>query len=209
MGAGVTYIRSREARKEESREVGGGDFYQRVYEADRPEIFFKNTAHRVAGPGEHVRIRRDSSWNVPEPELTLLISSSGKILGYTIGNDMSSRDIEGENPLYLPQAKTYDKSAAIGPCILISPDPLPNETRISMVIIRQGKEVFTGETNLGQINRPLNDLVGYLYMESGFPDGCFLMTGTGIIPGADFTLTKGDEIQIAIDHIGTLINFVE
>ncbi len=208
-GAGVTYIRSREARKEESQDAGGGDFYQRVYEADRPEIFFKNTAHRVAGPNEPVRIRRDSAWNVPEPELALLISSSGKILGYTVGNDMSSRDIEGDNPLYLPQAKTYDRSAALGPCVLVSLNPLPDETTIALEIVRSGEKVFNGLTNLGQINRPLTDLVDYLFRETSFPSGCFLMTGTGIIPEVEFTLMSGDEIRISIDQIGTLINYVE
>ena len=206
--AGVTYYRSRDARMEESQQAGGGDFYDRVYAADRPELFFKATASRVVGPGEKVRIRQDSAWNVPEPELTLLIASSGDIVGYTIGNDMSSRSIEGENPLYLPQAKSYDKSAALGPCIYVSPDPLPPDTVISMQIQREGSTVFEGETQVNQIKRSLESLVEYLYRECSFPHGCWLMTGTGIIPENDFTLQSGDVIRITIEPIGTLTNTV-
>ncbi len=156
--AGVTYMRSKEARMEESKSAGGGDFYDRVYAAARPELFFKSAGHRVVGCGEKVRIRKDSKWNVPEPELTLLISSKGNITGYTIGNDMSSRDIEGENPLYLPQAKVYDGACAIGPCILITESPLPQETEISIVITRADKEVFRGATPISRIKRPLAEL---------------------------------------------------
>ena len=206
--AGVTYYRSRDARMEESQQAGGGDFYDRVYAADRPELFFKATASRVVGPGEKVRIRQDSTWNVPEPELTLLIASSGDIVGYTIGNDMSSRSIEGENPLYLPQAKSYDKSAALGPCIYLSPDPLPPDTVISMQIQREGSTVFEDETQVNQIKRSLESLVEYLYRECSFPHGCWLMTGTGIIPENDFTLQSGDVIRITIEPIGTLTNTV-
>lgn len=206
--AGVTYYRSKVGRQEESKDAGGGDFYGRVYEAERPEIFFKSTAHRAVGSGDKVRIRKDSTWNVPEPELTLMITSSGKIVGYTIGNDMSSRSIEGENPLYLPQAKCYDKSAAVGPCIFVTDKPLPEETQISLEIHRVVK-VFEGKIGVNQIKRSFQELVSYLYMESSFPHGCLLMTGTGIVPPNDFTLQKNDEIRITIDSIGTLINTVE
>lgn len=207
--SGVTYYRSREARMDESKDAGGGDFYDRVYAADRPELFFKATPHRTAGSGQKVRIRKDSKWSVPEPELTLFIGSSGKILGYTAGNDMSSRDIEGQNPLYLPQAKTYDKSAAIGPGIFVTDEPLSPETLIKLEIRREGKTVFNDEITISQIKREFTTLVDYLYLESTFPNGCFLMTGTGIVPPDEFTLQKKDEIRITIDQIGTLINYVE
>jgi 2-dehydro-3-deoxy-D-arabinonate dehydratase len=207
--AGVTYWRSREARMEESKSAGGGDFYDRVYSAARPELFFKATAHRVVGTGGKVRIRKDSKWNVPEPELTLLISPLGKIVGYTIGNDMSSRDIEGENPLYLPQAKVYDGSCALGPCVLITDEPLARETQIAIAIRRDGQQVFAGETAVSQIKRELRSLAEYLYRESSFPAGCFLMTGTGVVPPDSFSLQSGDEITIAIDPVGTLANVVE
>jgi 2-dehydro-3-deoxy-D-arabinonate dehydratase len=206
--AGVTYFRSKVGRQEESKSAGGGDFYARVYEAKRPEIFFKSPAYRVVGHGEKVRIRKDSTWDVPEPELTLVISASGKIVGYTIGNDMSSRSIEGENPLYLPQAKCYDKSAAIGPCVFITDKPLPEDTSI-MVEIFRGSKVFEGRTGINQIKRTFQELVSYLYMETTFPSGCLLMTGTGVVPPNDFTLQVNDEIRITIDSIGTLINTVE
>lgn len=206
--AGVTYFRSKVGRQEESKDAGGGDFYARVYEAQRPELFFKSPGYRAVGHGDKVRIRRDSTWDVPEPELTLVITASGKIVGYTIGNDMSSRSIEGENPLYLPQAKCYDKSAAIGPCIFVTDKPLPEDTSISVEIYRGGK-VFEGKTGVNQIKRSFRELVDYLFMETTFPHGCLLMTGTGIVPPNDFTLQKQDEIRIAIDSIGTLINTVE
>src|SRR6187397_1335640 len=176
--SGVTYLRSKVGRQEESKNAGGSDFYARVYEAERPELFFKATPARVAAPGGKVRIRKDSTWDVPEPELTLVITSSGKIVGYTIGNDMSSRSIEGENPLYLPQAKTYDGSAAIGPCIYVSEDPIPADTLIQMQIVREGNVVFEGEVAIDQIKRKLTDLVSYLYRETSFPHGCLVMTGT-------------------------------
>lgn len=206
---GVTYFRSKVGRQEESKNSGGSDFYARVYEADRPEIFFKATAARTVGHGEKVKIRKDSTWDVPEPELTLAVTSSGKIVGYTVGNDMSSRSIEGENPLYLPQAKTYDGSAAVGPCIYVPENPIPPETKIKMNILREGKTVFEGETAINQIKRKLEDLVSYLYRETSFPNGCLIMTGTGIVPSSDFTLKSGDEIRITIEHIGTLVNEVQ
>ena len=204
--AGVTYFRSRTARMEESKDAGGGSFYDRVYEAERPEIFFKSTPHRVAAPGTPVRIRADSKWNVPEPELTLAISSRGRIFGYTVGNDMSSRDIEGENPLYLPQAKSYDKAAAIGPCLVVT-EQLPGaDTVIAIEIRRAGAAAFSGETTVGQIKRPLPSLADWLYRENAFPSGSYLMTGTGIVPPDGFTLQRGDEIRITIEPVGTLVN---
>ena len=207
--SGVTYYRSRDARMEESKEAGGGSFYDRVYAAERPELFFKATAARVVGHGQKVRIRKDSSWDVPEPELTLLVASTGNIIGYTVGNDMSSRSIEGENPLYLPQAKTYDKSAGLGPGILVSSDPLPTDTKIKLRIERDGAVAFEEETSIDQIKRSMEELVEYLFRECSFPHGCFLMTGTGIIPGNDFTLQSGDMIHISIDRVGELVNGVE
>jgi 2-dehydro-3-deoxy-D-arabinonate dehydratase len=206
--AGVTYHRSRAARMEEAKAAGGGDFYDRVYDAKRPELFFKATPHRVAGPDAAVAIRDDSSWSVPEPELTLLVSPTGKITGYTIGNDMSSRDIEGENPLYLPQAKVYDRSCALGPCILVSPEALPKSTEIRLEIVRNGETAFTGSTTLASLKRDPAELVHYLFRHNTFPNGCFLLTGTGIVPPDSFTLEAGDQIRIAIAPIGTLTNYV-
>jgi 2-dehydro-3-deoxy-D-arabinonate dehydratase len=208
-GAGVTYRRSKEARMEESKSAGGGDFYDRVYSAERPELFFKATPRRVVGSGQPVRIRKDSKWNVPEPELTLVVSATGRITGYTIGNDMSSRDIEGENPLYLPQAKVYDGCCALGPCLLLSDEPLPGETKIKIQIRRGGREVFAGETAISQIKRELASLAKYLFLEMTFPVGCFLLTGTGVVPPDSFTLASGDEISITIPPIGTLQNVVQ
>ena len=193
----------------ESEVAGGGSFYDRVYTAERPELFFKALAHRVAGPEEKVRIRRDSKWNVPEPELALVISAEGKITGYTIGNDMSSRDIEGENPLYLPQAKVYDRSCALGPAILKTGQPLPVTTTIAIEIRRAGATVFSDSTTLASMKRKPEELVEYLYRETSFPGGCILLTGTGIVPPDNFTLQSGDEIAITIDGIGTLRNPVE
>jgi 2-dehydro-3-deoxy-D-arabinonate dehydratase len=206
--AGVTYFRSRDARMEESKSAGGGDFYDRVYHAERPELFFKATPHRVVGPQAKVAIRQDALWSVPEPELVLFISPSGKITGYTIGNDMSSRDIEGENPLYLPQAKVYDRSCALGPCLLISNESLPAATEISLQILRAGEPAFAGTTALREMKRKPEELVEYLYRSSTFPQGCFLLTGTGIVPPDSFTLHAGDEIRITISPIGTLVNAV-
>jgi 2-dehydro-3-deoxy-D-arabinonate dehydratase len=206
--AGVTYYRSRNARMEESKSAGGGDFYDRVYSAERPELFFKSTPHRVAGPGADVRIRKDASWSVPEPELTLLINHRGHIIGYTVGNDMSSRDIEGENPLYLPQAKVYDQSCALGPCVLIEPAPLSTSTPIRMEIMRDGQTEFSGATTLAELKRAPATLAEYLFRDNSFPFGAFLMTGTGVVPPDTFTLAIGDLIRITIDPIGTLENKV-
>jgi 2-dehydro-3-deoxy-D-arabinonate dehydratase len=207
--AGVTYYRSRGARMEESKNAGGGSFYDRVYSAERPELFFKSTASRTVGQGGKVRIRADSKWNVPEPELTLLVSPAGKITGYTIGNDMSSRDIEGENPLYLPQAKVYSGSCALGPGILVSSEPLAPSTEISIEILREGSVEFSGQVALTELKRDPRTLVEYLFRDNAFPNGCFLMTGTGIVPDSSFTLASGDLIRITIDPIGTLENQVE
>ncbi len=206
---GVTYLKSKIGRQEESKDAGGGDFYARVYEAQRPEVFFKATSNRIVGPGQKVRIRKDSTWDVPEPELTLVVSSSGKIIGYTIGNDMSSRSIEGENPLYLPQAKTYDGCAAVGPCIYVTDQPLSNDTSITLEIKREGKTAFQGSVTLSQMKRKPEELVSFVYRECSFPRGCLIMTGTGIVPENNFTLKSGDEILISIDGIGTLKNEVE
>ncbi len=206
--AGVTYYRSRGARMEESKDAGGGDFYDRVYTAARPELFFKSTATRTVGPGGKVRIRKDAKWSVPEPELTLVINPRGAIVGYTIGNDMSSRDIEGENPLYLPQAKVYDGSCALGPAILVSSSSLPKSTEIVLEIDRGNRCVFAGCVKLSELKRDPKVLVEYLFRDNSFPNGCFLMTGTGIIPPSDFTLHAGDRIRICIDPIGTLENQV-
>jgi 2-dehydro-3-deoxy-D-arabinonate dehydratase len=205
--AGVTYYRSRDARMEESKSAAGGDFYARVYEADRPELFFKGTAHRAVGSGGQVRLRADAKWNVPEPELTLAVNAAGKIFGVTVGNDMSSRDIEGENPLYLPQAKVYDGSCALGPGILLGDAPGP-DTAIRLEIARGARAVFTGETTLAQLKRKPAELASWLFRDQSFPNGVFLMTGTGIVPGADFTLAAGDEIRIEIDGVGRLVNTV-
>lgn len=206
--SGVTYLRSRDARIEESKDAGGGTFYDRVYDADRPELFFKATAARTVGPNGTVRIRKDSKWNVPEPELALLLSSEGTIEGYTVGNDMSSRDIEGENPLYLPQAKTYEGCAALGPCIYVTAQPIDPASMITLEISRNGQTVFKGKISLSNMKRKHTDLVEYLFRECNFPNGCFLMTGTGIIPPDEFTLEIGDEVQISIENIGTLVNTV-
>jgi len=205
---GVTYLRSKVGRQEESKLSGGADFYAKVYEAKRPEVFFKATANRVVGHQQKVRIRKDSTWDVPEPELTLMVTSSGKIIGYTIGNDMSSRSIEGENPLYLPQAKTYDGCASLGPCIYITDQPLDKSTLISLEINRNNKKVFEGNVALDQMKRTPEELVSYVYRECSFPHGCMIMTGTGIVPGNDFTLKAGDVISIRIDGIGELVNTV-
>lgn len=206
--AGVTYLRSRDARMEESKDAGGADFYSKVYNAERPELFFKALPHRVAAHNEEVFIRKDSKWNVPEPELTLFINSKGKIQAYTIGNDMSSRDIEGENPLYLPQAKVYERSAAIGPCLYVPENEISPDTTISINIKREGNKVFENSIQLNRMKRKFTELAEYLFREMEFEHGCFLMTGTGIVPPNDFTLNEGDEIEISIDEIGTLCNIV-
>jgi 2-dehydro-3-deoxy-D-arabinonate dehydratase len=206
--AGVTYMRSRNARMEESKESGGATFYDKVYEAERPELFFKSFAHRVAGHDQQVYIRKDSSWNVPEPELTLFINSSGNIQGYTVGNDMSSRSIEGENPLYLPQAKMYERSAALGPCLFISKEPISPNTKIHIQILRNSKTVFDDSAEISRMKRSFKELTRFLYREYSFPHGCFLMTGTCLVPGNDFTLYENDKVIITIDNIGTLSNTV-
>ena len=207
--AGVTYLRSRDARMEESKDAGASDCYQKVYEADRPELFFKSLPHRVAAHNEAVLIRKDSTWNVPEPELTLLINSSGSIQGYTIGNDMSSRSIEGENPLYLPQAKMYERSVALGPCVYVPLHPIDLHSSISIIINRDGKDIFNGTIKLKQMKRQLTELVEWLFAELRFQHGCFLMTGTGIVPPDHFTLNPNDRIAITIENIGTLVNTVQ
>jgi 2-dehydro-3-deoxy-D-arabinonate dehydratase len=205
--AGVTYLRSKKARMDES------DFsataYDRVYEAPRPELFFKSMPEKVAGPGDAVGIRNDSKWNVPEPELTLFINSRGKIAGYSIGNDMSSRDIEGENLLYLPQAKIYRSSCAIGPFIRVGVDePEARTWSIQLSISRSGEKVFEGATSVANIRRKLDDLAQYLFRSQLFPNGAALLTGTGIVPPDTFTLQAGDEISISISGIGELRNSV-
>jgi 2-dehydro-3-deoxy-D-arabinonate dehydratase len=202
--AGVTYVRSRDARMEESSQK---DVYDLVYDAERPELFLKATPNRVSGPGETVAIRGDSTWDVPEPELALVLNRSGETVGYTVGNDVSSRSIEGANPLYLPQAKVYSKCAALGPWIALAweiddPRALP----ITLTIRRDGADHFTGETSTGQIHRTFEDLVRFLWLHNEFPNGVFLMTGTGIIPPSEFTLEDGDEVEITIDGLGSLRN---
>src|ERR1700728_1853607 len=206
--SGVTYYRSRNARMEEAKTAGGGDFYDRVYVAERPELFMKATPNRVVGHRGKVAIRKDAAWSVPEPELTLLAGPRGNIVCYTLGNDMSSRDIEGENPLYLPQAKVYDRSCALGPGILVTAETIPTSTEIQMQILRAGKTVFSGSTALTELKRTFSTLLEYLYRDNGFPSGCFLLTGTGIVPPDEFTLQQQDEIHITITGFGTLINSV-
>lgn len=206
--AGVTYYRSRTARMEESKDAGGGSFYDRVYSAERPEIFFKASPHRVAAPGATMHLRRDSKWMVPEPEMTLVISPGGRLIGTTVGNDLSCRDIEGENPLYLPQAKCFRTSAALGPCIRVSANPLPPDAIVSLDIRRGDSVVFNGATALSQLKRSPAELIEFLYRDNDFPNGAFLMTGTGIVPPDEFTLQLGDEVNISISGIGTLTNIM-
>jgi 2-dehydro-3-deoxy-D-arabinonate dehydratase len=206
--AGVTYYRSRDARMAESEQAGGDSFYDRVYTAPRPELFFKGSARTAVGSGGQIAIRSDAGWNVPEPELVLLADSSGALIGCTIGNDVSSRDIEGENPLYLPQAKVYDASCALGPALLVGAEPLPASTSINLEIRRGGAAVFTGTTTLAELKRTPEELLRYLYLDNSFPHGCYLMTGTGIVPPDGFTLTSGDTVSITIPPIGTLTNQV-
>ncbi len=206
--AGVTYLKSRDARMEESQSSGAASLYDRVYDAERPELFFKATSARVAGHLQQVFIRKDSEWNVPEPELTLFINSKGNIQGYTVGNDMSSRSIEGENALYLPQAKIYEKSAALGPCLYVNQYPIPGETIIRMIIKRAGGIVYNDFTSVSQIKRTFKELATFLFSECDFPHGVFLMTGTCLVPSGDFTLMENDVVEITIDGIGTLINTI-
>jgi len=205
--AGVTYLRSRDARIDESKDAGGGTFYDRVYDAERPEIFFKATPHRVFGSGGTLTLRSDARWNVPEPELALAINVAGNIFGYTVGNDLSSRDIEGENPLYLPQAKVWGACCGLGPALVVR-EPLPRETKITIEIDRDSQPAFRGETSLTQLKRTFPELAEYLYRDNSFPHGAYLLTGTGIVPPNDFTLASGDEIRITIDSLGTLVNYI-
>ena len=205
--AGVTYRRSRSARMEESE--AAASCYDRVYESPRPELFFKAGPHRVVGPDAAVRIRVDSEWNVPEPELTLVLNSRLELVGCTIGNDMSSRDIEGENPLYLPQAKVYDACCALGPCITLpAAMPPPAEITIELTVRRGDAAVFTGQTSIAHMARSLEDLIGWLGRDNSFPHGAFLLTGTGIVPDSDFTLLPADTVEIDIAGIGRLSNTV-
>lgn len=203
--AGVTYKRSQVARMEESK--AGASHYDKVYTAPRPEIFFKATPSRVSGPGQPLRVRADSKWSVPEPELALVISASGKLVGFTVGNDMSARDIEGENPLYLPQAKVYNQCCGLGPFVWIPEGPVDRPaTKIRLTINRGGAAVFTGETDLDQMKRGFEELVGWLVLENQMTRGAFLLTGTGVVPSDNFTLEDGDEVSISITGIGTLTN---
>ncbi len=203
--AGVTYLRSRDARMEESKNAGGETFYDRVYVADRPELFFKATPHRVVPPGQPLKLRSDSRWNVPEPELTLAINTAGQIFGYTVGNDLSSRDIEGENPLYLPQAKVWSHCCALGPGLVVRP-PLEAQTAIRMTIRREGQAVYSGETSLAHMKRTPDQLRDWLLRDNVFPAGVYLMTGTGMVPPDTFTLHSGDAVEISIDGVGVLSN---
>jgi 2-dehydro-3-deoxy-D-arabinonate dehydratase len=205
--SGVTYLRSRNARMEESKDAGGGTFYDRVYLAERPELFFKATPHRVIAPGKPMRLRSDSRWNVPEPELALALNSHGEIFGYTVANDLSSRDIEGENPLYLPQAKVWSDCCALGPGILVGDVPGP-DTTIRLEIERANLPAFDGATSLSQMKRSLPELAAWLWRDNTFPNGAFLLTGTGIVPPDDFTLASGDRVRITIAGIGTLENSI-
>jgi 2-dehydro-3-deoxy-D-arabinonate dehydratase len=202
--AGVTYLRSRDARMEESSQR---DVYDRVYDADRPELFLKATANRVSGPGEAIAIRGDSGWDVPEPELAILVNAHGELVGYTIGNDVSSRSIEGDNPLYLPQAKVYSRCAALGPAVVMV-DELPDVSNleIQLTIRRDGRQLFQDSTATSQLHRSLSDLMAYLLRDNEFPAGVFLMTGTGIVPPSEFTLQDGDEVTIQVEGIGSLVN---
>lgn len=207
--AGVTYLRSRDARMEESQQSGGASLYDRIYEAERPELFFKSLPHRVAGQKQDVYIRRDSSWNVPEPELTLFINSEGEIQGYTVGNDMSSRSIEGDNALYLPQAKIYERSTALGPSLYIPKAPIDSGTIIRMIIKRDGIIIYDDSISINKMKRQFTELAAYLYRECDFNYGCYLMTGTCLVPPDGFTLQEEDIIEINIDAIGTLLNRVK
>lgn len=205
--AGVTYESSKFARMAESNE--GGDFYARVYVADRPELFFKATPNRTVGPNDAVRVRADSRWNVPEPELAVVLAANGQLLGYTVGNDMSSRDIEGENPLYLPQAKVYRASCALGPVIVPAQYLDPHNLAIHLTITRNSRTAYSGETSTSRMRRKVQELAGWLFRENEFPHGVTLLTGTGLIPPDDFSLQAGDEVAIEIGGIGVLKNRVE
>jgi 2-dehydro-3-deoxy-D-arabinonate dehydratase len=205
--AGVTYLRSKKARMEESEFSASA--YDRVYDASRPEIFFKSVGAKVSGASGHIGIRADAKWNVPEPELALVINSRKELVGFTVGNDMSSRDIEGENLLYLPQAKVYKHSCALGPCIALGATEAEARTwTISVHIFRDGKDVFSGKTSVDQIKRSFSELIDYLWRSQEFPNGVVLLTGTGIVPGDDFTLQPGDRVRINISGIGSIENTV-
>lgn len=204
--SGVTYYRSRSARMEESQD--GGDVYDRVYSAERPELFFKANIARTVGHLAEVYIRKDSKWDVPEPELTLFVNTKGEIQGYTVGNDMSSRSIEGENPLYLPQAKVYEKCAGLGPCIYVPENGIDPQAKIKLQILRDNQLAFEEEIGIDQMKRKHTELVSFLFRECDFPYGCFLMTGTGIVPPNEFTLQVKDQVNISIEGIGTLTNFI-
>jgi len=206
--AGVTYLKSRDARMEESQSSGAASLYDRVYDAERPELFFKAIASRVSGHNQQVFIRKDSTWNVPEPELALFINSSGNIQGYACGNDMSSRSIEGENALYLPQAKIYEKSAALGPCLYVTSSPIDPSTAIKMIIKRDGVNVYEDSTTVSRIKRSFAELTEYLYRECDFSYGCYLMTGTCLVPPPGVTLQIGDIVEISIGQIGAMINTI-
>ncbi len=204
-GAGVTYERSKVAREEESEQAA--TFYDKVYRAERPELFFKATPNRVVGPDVPIRVRCDTRWCVPEPELALVLSPTLRLVGYTIGNDVSARDIEGENPLYLPQAKMYDACCALGPCItLASAMPPPNEIEIRLEVDREGARIFEGRTSVGRMARRFSELIDWLSRDNQFPCGAILLTGTGIVPPDEFSLRQGDHVRISIDGIGTLVN---
>jgi 2-dehydro-3-deoxy-D-arabinonate dehydratase len=207
--AGVTYNRSRAARMSESKLAGSSDFYDRVYHAERPELFFKASPHRVVGHGGAMHLRRDSGWIVPEPEITLAIDARGRLIGYTIGNDLSCRDIEGENPLYLPQAKTFTGCAALGPGLRVSRRPPPGATAVAIDIRRRGRSIFAGATRVSEIRKPFASLIEYLYRDNNFPAGCFLMTGTGVVPPGALCLRPGDEVRITVPPVGTLVNRME
>jgi 2-dehydro-3-deoxy-D-arabinonate dehydratase len=208
--AGVTYVRSKAAREEESAASGASRFYDKVYTAERPELFFKAPSWRVVAPGQPVRIRKDARWSVPEPELTVLLSPRLEVVGFTIGNDMSSRDIEGENPLYLPQAKCYDGSCALGPFVRTAASmPGLSSVTIHLEVYRQEELAFEGSTSASQLKRSFAELAGWLGREMSFPDGVALMTGTGIVPPASFTLQSGDVVRITVPQIGALVNAVE
>lgn len=206
--AGVTYLRSRTARMEESASSGGSTFYDLVYNAHRPELFFKATPHRVVGHGKALSLRTDSTWMVPEPEATLAFSRDGKLVGFTIGNDLSSRDIEGQNPLYLPQAKVFNGCCGLGPALYLTDELPPPTTTIDITIERNGEKVFSGSTSTGQMKQPFENLREHLFRDNSFPNGCYLMTGTGIVPPDNFTLQSGDRISISIPPVGTLVNSI-
>jgi 2-dehydro-3-deoxy-D-arabinonate dehydratase len=207
--AGVTYLRSRTARMEESATSGGSQFYDKVYNARRPELFFKATPHRVVGHGAAMTLRRDSKWLVPEPELALAFNCHGELVGYTVANDLSSRDIEGENPLYLPQAKVFDRCAALGPGLLLTNSYPPKSTAIEISIRRGGSAVFQGATSIAQMKQTFENLREHLFRHNSFPNRCYLMTGTGVVPSDDFSLRSGDKVAITIPEIGTLTNIME